>query len=237
MFGIIYGIENMINHKIYVGQTKQPLEERFKGHKKSDMAIGKAIRKYGAENFVKVILEECETQTQLNEREIFWIAKLNCMAPDGYNFTAGGEGVRNFHHTSETCKQISATMTGRKQTEEHKKNSSISQKKRWQNPEEHKKATLGQLKRYENPDEHKKTSEALKKSRRENPISTESRAKQAESLTKFYVDNPEMKKHLSEMTKKQFATPEARKRHSEIMKKYYAEKRAKTEKTVNISAE
>jgi len=232
MFGIIYGIENILNHKIYIGQTKNALEQRFKEHKKSKRSIGKAIRKYGEENFLKIVLEECETQEQLNECEMKWIKRLNCMTPNGYNRTAGGEGVRNFHHTEETRKQISQTMTGRKQTEEHKKNSSVSQQKRWKNPEEHEKATEGQLKRYENPEEHKKTSAALKKSRKENPISAESRARQAKSLIKFYEDNPEMKEHLSEMTKKQFATPESRKKHSEIMIKYYAEKRAKKEKAV-----
>lgn len=197
MFGIIYGIENILNHKIYIGQTKNALEQRFKEHKKSKRSIGKAIRKYGEENFLKIVLEECETQEQLNECEMKWIKRLNCMTPNGYNRTAGGEGVRNFHHTEETRKQISQTMTGRKQTEEHKK-----------------------------------TSAALKKSRKENPISAESRARQAKSLIKFYEDNPEMKEHLSEMTKKQFATPESRKKHSEIMIKYYAEKRAKKEKAV-----
>ena len=124
MFGIIYGLENYIDHKIYVGQTKRTLEERFNEHKKADTYIGNAIRKYGEENFLCIVLEECETQEELNEAEIKWIARLNCMTPNGYNCTAGGEGVRSFHHTDLTKKQISETLTGRKKTAEQKANSS-----------------------------------------------------------------------------------------------------------------
>lgn len=114
-------------------------------------------------------------------------------------------------------------MTGRKQTEEHKANSATSQQKRWQDPNEHQKASAGQKKRYEDPNEHIRTSAALKKSRQENPISKESRAKQAESLRIFYQNNPDKKDYLSEMTNNQFATPESRANHSEIMIQYYAE--------------
>ena len=223
MFGIIYGLENCIDQKIYVGQTKRTLEERFNEHKKTDTYIGNAIRKYGVENFLCIVLEECETQEELNEAEIKWIARLNCMTPNGYNCTAGGEGVRSFHHTDLTKKQISETLTGRKQTEEHKANNLAAQQKRWQDPNEHEKASAGQIKRYEDPLEHEKTSAALKKSRQENPIPKESRVQQAESLKKFYQNNPDMKAYLSEMTDKQFATPESRANHSEIMIQYYAE--------------
>lgn len=102
MFDRIYRLENLIEHKIYVGQTKRTLEERFNEHKKADTYIGNAVRKYGEENFLCIVLEECETQEELNEAEIKWIAKLNCLRPNGYNCTTGGEGVRSFHHTDLT---------------------------------------------------------------------------------------------------------------------------------------
>ena len=50
-FGIVYLIWNMVNGKKYVGQTIQPLEKRFNAHKYADSLLGRAIRKYGAENF------------------------------------------------------------------------------------------------------------------------------------------------------------------------------------------
>ena len=110
LFGRIYGIENLINHKIYVGQTTRTVEERFKEHRNKNFPIGKAIRKYGEKIFVKVILAECETQEQLNELEIYWITKLNCKAPNGYNLTDGGEGSKNL--SQEICEQISIKKKG-----------------------------------------------------------------------------------------------------------------------------
>ena len=86
----IYKIINLINGKLYVGQTKFSVEKRFKEHAKADSLIGRAIRKYGIENFKLEIIEICKTFTELNEREIFWIKELNCKVPNGYNISDGG---------------------------------------------------------------------------------------------------------------------------------------------------
>lgn len=89
---IIYKLTNEINGKIYVGQTTRTLEERFNAHKYCNTSyIGKAIHKYGAKNFKKEILAECDTIEELDELEIYFIAKLNSKAPNGYNLTDGGE--------------------------------------------------------------------------------------------------------------------------------------------------
>ena len=87
---IVYKITNLLDGKIYVGQTIRTLERRFKEHTEADSLIGKAIRKFGIENFSSEILETCQTKNQLNEREIFWIEKLNCKTPNGYNVKDGG---------------------------------------------------------------------------------------------------------------------------------------------------
>ena len=87
---IIYKITNLVNGKIYVGQTKFSVEKRFKEHAKANSPLGHAIRKYGKENFKAEVIEICQTFTELNEREIFWIAKLNCKVPNGYNIADGG---------------------------------------------------------------------------------------------------------------------------------------------------
>ena len=93
MYGVIYKITNTKNGMIYIGQTTRSVKERFGEHMKSDYLIGRAIRKYGVENFTVEVIEECATPEQLNEREIFWIAKLNTKHPHGYNMTDGGEGA------------------------------------------------------------------------------------------------------------------------------------------------
>ena len=49
---IIYKITNSINGKIYIGQTRQALKERFRQHCKAKTgAISFSIKKYGKENF------------------------------------------------------------------------------------------------------------------------------------------------------------------------------------------
>ncbi len=93
MYGVIYKITNLLNGKPYVGQTTRTIEERFKEHvSHNQYLIGKAIRKYGKENFSIEVLDECETQKELNERERFFIATLNCRHPNGYNLDIGGKG-------------------------------------------------------------------------------------------------------------------------------------------------
>ena len=52
--GKIYKYTNLINNKIYIGQTIQPLEERHKKHisqLNDNTYFHRAIKKYGIENF------------------------------------------------------------------------------------------------------------------------------------------------------------------------------------------
>lgn len=89
---VIYKITNLLNEKIYIGQTRQPIEKRFLQHFKADSPLGQDMCEYGIENFTIEIIERCENQEQLNEREIFWINALNSKQPNGYNVTSGGSG-------------------------------------------------------------------------------------------------------------------------------------------------
>lgn len=90
----IYKIQNNINQKNYVGQSRN-IEMRWKQHiynaeTGSQYPIHCALRKYGVENFSFSILEECEA-SELNNKEIEWISKLNSFE-EGYNCTRGGDG-------------------------------------------------------------------------------------------------------------------------------------------------
>ena len=94
-FGRIYIIKNKINNKVYVGQTKVSIKLRFQNHLSAarcgrGYTIGKAIRKYGEENFYIELLEEC-LASELNEREMYWIAFYNSTDNKcGYNMSLGG---------------------------------------------------------------------------------------------------------------------------------------------------
>ena len=88
----IYKIENLINHKVYIGQSIH-IERRWKEHcaNSTSSVISKAIKKYGKENFSFQILEEC-LEEDLDEKEIYYIKKFNCIVPNGYNIKDYIEG-------------------------------------------------------------------------------------------------------------------------------------------------
>lgn len=52
------------------------------------MAIVKAIKKYGKENFIIELIEEVRTE-DLDNREKYWISYYNSYE-EGYNCTKGG---------------------------------------------------------------------------------------------------------------------------------------------------
>ena len=100
----IYRVTNKVNGKIYIGQTKTTVEERWKAHIAEskypcrhtyNTVFKRAIRKYGIENFICEQIEECSNQKQLSEREQYWIAYYHSFIGDknsnGYNMTRGGE--------------------------------------------------------------------------------------------------------------------------------------------------
>ena len=106
---IVYKITNLLNKKIYVGQTQRTFEERISEHKCGSLYIDHVIKKYGWENFKAEVIEECWTLEELNEREIFWIAKLNSKFPNGYNFTDGGyQGLKGYTWSKESRAKMSS---------------------------------------------------------------------------------------------------------------------------------
>ena len=126
LFGTIYLITNLLNGKSYVGQTQRRLEERIYEHcHRKALYIDAVICKYGWENFTIEVIELCPVEL-LNEREIFWIQKLNSKVPNGYNLTDGGEGCIGF--TEETRAKMSARSKGIKKSPEHCLNIALSRR-------------------------------------------------------------------------------------------------------------
>jgi group I intron endonuclease len=101
----IYKIENKTNGKIYIGQTIQSINIRFKGHIKSSKKnnnksiLYKAMRKYDIQSFEISVVDTADTKEVLNKKEIYWIEYYDCMNPNGYNLTRGGTGgdLSKFH--------------------------------------------------------------------------------------------------------------------------------------------
>ncbi len=100
---VIYKVLNLVNNKIYIGQTKNfdlrkrcHINSSLNKKKKHNMIFHKAIRKYGIEQFEWSIIWQGD-QKLLSEMEIYFIKKHNSHHINGfgYNMTNGGEGVLN----------------------------------------------------------------------------------------------------------------------------------------------
>ena len=97
MYGYIYKTTDLETGKIYVGQHKsKSFDTKYYG---SGIVISKLIKKYGFDRFKCELLENCNSLEELNDREIYWINKLNCLDNNiGYNIASGGAfGDSGFH--------------------------------------------------------------------------------------------------------------------------------------------
>lgn len=123
---VVYLITCNVNGKLYVGQTRELLWDRWRGHRnaalgapeqsyKARTAIGRAMRKYGVDCFVLSVLEICANPDDLDAREAYWIAALGTLRPRGYNLTAGGN---TSPRVPEIGAAISAANKGRVKTPE-----------------------------------------------------------------------------------------------------------------------
>ena len=92
---IVYKITNKLNGKVYIGQTTEGIEKRWKRHCGYQINDGtyfhNAIKKYGAENFTIEIIDKAKNQEELNELEFFYINKYN---NNCYNKTINVEAIR-----------------------------------------------------------------------------------------------------------------------------------------------
>lgn len=109
----IYGIVNDINRKVYIGQTKQGYEKRFKQHlcpADGSPLLRNAIQKYGKQHFSCELIDIAPSQTVADEKEKMWIFLLKSYVPKyGYNLSMGG---KIGHFNSETLKKMSEAKQG-----------------------------------------------------------------------------------------------------------------------------
>lgn len=118
-FGHIYKLTCQITGKSYVGQTRESIQKRWRGHVKSARVpsathrstyLMNAVRRHGEEQFIVECLETCPVE-QLNAREQHWIATLGTLAPGGYNLEVGGR-ASPVHPASRS--KIAQKLRGRK---------------------------------------------------------------------------------------------------------------------------
>lgn len=136
----IYAIQNQLNLKIYVGQTKD-VKERWRKHRgkfaRNHGHLYDAMTKYGRENFTFTVIEEVE-DADADSAESFWIMFFRSWDPEiGYNKTTGGKATHSltdetkkkiseavkrnrkpYHHSDETKQRLREIGTGRKASTE-----------------------------------------------------------------------------------------------------------------------
>lgn len=132
---IIYKAINLINNKVYIGQTNNSLEYRKNQHhrearselkkKRKNNYFHNAINKYKFESFEFIEIDKAETQESLDTKEIFWINFYNSTNKEiGYNLDSGGRG-------------------GGKKSLETKRKIGMTTKAKWKDPETAKKMLDG----------------------------------------------------------------------------------------------
>ena len=146
----IYGLLCKTTGKWYVGQSIN-IETRWDKHYKRLNCKGQpkiyhALKKYGYDDFDKVILEECVPEKDiLDKKEDYWIIQKNSIN-NGYNIRGGGFGhgwhseetkqkirearakqsIGSGHVSEEARMRLSAERKGKSLSEDHRRKLSIS---------------------------------------------------------------------------------------------------------------
>ena len=129
----IYKIENIVNGKVYIGQSVD-IKRRWSQHMsyKNNDYFHNALRKH-PELFRFSILLTCPREMlDIWERDM--IALYDCIYPNGYNFTDGGESKKEISEetkrrmseakknmSAETKRRMSEAHKGKTLSEEHKR--------------------------------------------------------------------------------------------------------------------
>lgn len=141
---IIYEIRNLINDKIYIGQSSQKTNHRLqehvsklRGNVHENLHLQRAWNKYGENKFSISILKTTDSMDKLNKLEEKYVLKFKSLNRNfGYNMRGAGynrflseetkqkiskskTGISN--HTKESIDKIVKFQTGRKHSLESRK--------------------------------------------------------------------------------------------------------------------
>lgn len=196
----IYKIENTINNKVYIGQTINKPDYRWREHQRiskntdnPDFSyIHSAIRKYGANNFTFEVIDKANTKEELDVKEKQYISSLNTLAPNGYNISSGGQFSKIIPESSR--KKISESKKGPKNPNYGKV---LTQEER----EFHRQVML---KKYSDPEERLKNGQRMKE------VWARPGFKEKMHLSRLNQFSEEAKKKIGEKSRQMWANPEFR---------------------------
>ena len=112
--GSIYKVTNTVNGMVYIGKSihdaiKTRINKHLNGN--GNEYIKNAVKKHGIEAFTYEILHDSILPEFLDMLEREEIAKHNCVRPNGFNLTHGGDGGIP---SEETCRKRSESLKGEK---------------------------------------------------------------------------------------------------------------------------
>lgn len=201
----IYKITNLINGKIYIGQSKN-CEKRFSEHRTSEhnQHLLRAYEKYGFENFSFEIIEEAR-ESELDDLEEKYIKEYDSMNPSiGYNKRSGGGRPRFSEETAEKIKKNRWTSEQRALVSARQRDPLLDAERRkaisdhYQNlSEEEKQKRKDQLNMHVGKKRSEETknrmSESQKKVDRSAKKSEESNLKRSEKMKELWARRKELK--------------------------------------------
>jgi hypothetical protein len=111
----VYAHINKLNGKMYIGITSKSLKTRWRNGHGYNGYFGKAIVKYGWNNFDHEVIALNLTEKEAKNFEIMLIEKLQTTNPRyGYNTSMGGDLLRTgCFHTEETKRKLSQIKKGK----------------------------------------------------------------------------------------------------------------------------
>lgn len=187
MFGYVYKTTNLINGKTYVGKHRRSyFDKKYYG---SGKHLKSAINKYGIENFKVEVLEWCNSNKELANKEIFYIELLK---PE-YNIWH----MPQEYSDNQYCWQKGHIPynKGTKLSEEQKRKISQKTKEAMKRPDVKEKSMKGSLRMKDSDKREEMRQIMLKKM------------------------TPEFKSYISEQTKKAMSREDVKKRNIENTKK------------------
>ena len=201
----IYKIRNLLNGKVYIGQSIN-FNKRFSDHrlkianKKYKHPLYDSMRCYGIENFEFIVLEWINDVSKLNEREQYWMDYYQSYTPEfGYNIAIGAIGVK---HSEETRKKLSDINKGKRHSDESKKKMSLSHKGKIRT-EEHRKHLSEAMKGKKKKPHSSETRLKIGLGNKGKIVSEETRSKIARSEKgKIVTKETRLKQSLSHLGKK-----------------------------------
>ena len=129
----LYRITNIVNGKIYIGQTIEPTKRWYQHRRDSanpTMVIHHAINKYGAENFKFEVIASCKSWEDANETETFLVSQYNSLVENGkgYNVALGGYNAPKSEAWKEAFKEWHESLSSEERAEISKKQSEATKK-------------------------------------------------------------------------------------------------------------